>query len=336
MREIQNRCFKIIPIIFTCLLSTVLFCGMIMSAVASEQDHFRKYSYPAEGFEISFPSKPLEFRTPHIDGSGYSKSYKAILSNPLSQYSVFIDYSSNKVFSDDAIDGYFDGVIRGLMLMANNTEVTYKKRTKLLGFPAVEYQFSDEMEGIAVVATGIILMIEGNHVRLSQLSLPSDLSSKRDFTKFVSSFRLIPIDSPLSSDRFEDESRGFSFSPPVGWEKGTTKFPQIPVIYTSPTAHTVQMMDSGSAAYTCENYRQEVHDFYGIQSAGIFKINGRPVKWIKSRMSAPSITTHMTSISYCLDTSRGAVILSCMAPENTFVRSELIFQKVAKSLIVRK
>jgi hypothetical protein len=336
MREIKYRRFKITPVIVICLLSMVLLCGMRISAVASEQDHFRKYNYPADGFEISFPSKPIEFRTPYKIGSGYSKSYQGVLANPLSQYSVFLQHSSDKVFSDDSIDAYFDGHIRSLMSDSNNTVVTYKKRTNLLGFPAAEYQFADTMEGNSVIVRGMILMVDGNHIRLSQFSLPSDLSSEKNFIKFVNSFRLIPIDGPLSSDRFEDKSRGIAFSPPDGWKQGTTEFTQIPVIYTSPAAHTVQIMDSGIATYKCENYKQEVHNYYGIQPSGVLKINGRPVKWIKYLVSTPSVSTRMTSIAYCLDTTRGAVILLCMAPENTFIRSEMIFQKVATSLIVRK
>lgn len=335
MPEIQYRTFKMAPVIVICLLSMVLLCGMRITAVASEQDHLRKYSFPAEGFEILFPSKPSEFRTP-IEGSGYSTSYQAILANPLSQYSVFLQHSPNKVFSDGSINAYFDGHIRGLMSNSNNTEPTYKRRIKLLDFPATEYRFTDLMQGIPVVVRGIVLMVDGNHIRLSQFSTPSCLSSERDFKKFVSSFRLIPIDAFLSSNRFEDKSRGIMFSPPDGWKQDTTEFAQIPVIFTNPAGHTVQIMDSGIAGYKCENYQQEAYTYFGIQSSGALKINGRPAKWIKYPGPTTSAKTRMTCIGYCLETSRGAVILLGMAPENSFIRSEMIFQKVAASLIVRE
>ncbi len=41
-----------------------------MAAQAAEPDHFRKYIYPAEGFEAAFPSKPLEFRTENKGNPG--------------------------------------------------------------------------------------------------------------------------------------------------------------------------------------------------------------------------------------------------------------------------
>jgi hypothetical protein len=219
-------------VIVICLLSMVLFCGIRISAVASEKDHFRKYSFPADGFEISFPSKPLEFRTP-IEGSDYSTSFQAILANPLSQYAVFLQHSSQKVFSDGSIDAYSDELIRGLISSSNTAKLTYKRRTKLFGFPATEYHYTDIMQKIAVINRGIVLMVDGNHIRLSHFSTLSSLSSEKDFKKFVKSFRLIPIDAHLSSNQFEDKSRGIKFSPPDGWKQDTTDFPQIPVIFTN-------------------------------------------------------------------------------------------------------
>lgn len=320
----------------TASILTICFCVLSMSAGASQPDHFRKYIYPTEGFEVSFPSKPLEFRTENKLGSGYSNSYQAVVINPISQYSIFVQHSHDKVFSDESIDAYFNGIVRGLMLGSDNPDLKYTKRTRLIGLSAIEYQYAHTIEGIPVIGRGIVVMVDGNHIRLSQIYTENEMDADKNFKKFVQSFRLTPIDGPLSTRRFDDKSRGIAFSPPDGWKQDTTKFAQIPAIFMSPAGHMLQITDSSTAGYTCNNYKQEIQTLQGIQATGVIEIRGRFMIWIKSTAYNPSAKIRMTSIYYCLNTSRGAVILDGSAPEETFIRSEAIFEKVAKTLVARK
>jgi len=303
----------------TAIILTIYLCVLSMSARASDPDHFRKYIYPKDGFEVSFPSKPLEFRIESKVDSGYSNTYQAVVVNPISQYAVFVQHSPDRAFSDDLIAAHFDGLIRGLMFGSDNPDQKYANRIRLLGLPALEYQYSHTIQGVPVVGRGIVVMVDGNHIRLSQIYTENEPDADKNFRKFVNSFRLAPIDGPLSTRRFEDKARGIAFFPPDGWRQNTTQFAQIPVIFVN-AGHMVQIIDSSAAGYTCDNYKQEVETYQGIQATGVVEVHARP----------------MTGIHYCLNTSRGAVILNGMAPEETFIRSETIFQKVATSLVVRK
>ena len=98
----------------------------------------------------------------------------------------------------------------------------------------------------------------------------------------------------------------------------------------------VQILDSSMAGYTCDNYKKELQTTQGIQAAGAIDVRGRSLSWIKSTAYNPAAKIRMTSMHYCLNTSRGALILSGMAPEETFIRSEKIFYKVAAPLEARK
>lgn len=319
----------------TVFILTTCFCIISISAQASEPDHFQKYVYPKDGFEVSFPSKPLKLRAENKGDPGYSNTYQAVVVNPISQYSVFVQHSRDRVFSDESIGAYFYGLVRGLMLTAVNPELKYSRQTRFLSFPAIEYQFTETIEGNPVLVRGIALMVDGNHIRLSQIYTGDDLNADKNFNKFVSSFRLTPIDGPLSTHRFEDKSRDIVFSPPEGWQQDTTEYAQIPAIFANPAGHIVQIIDSGATGYTCDNYKHELQT-QGIQSSGVIESHGRSLTWMKSAVYNPRTKNRMIGIHYCLNTSRGALILNGLAPEKTFFRSELIFAKVAKSIVARK
>lgn len=306
-------------------------------AWSAEPDHFRKYSYPADGFEVAFPQKPLKFRTEFKgpDG-GYSNSYKAVVVNPFSQYSVFVAHLPKRVFEDAAIEAYLEGVVRGLVSGSDQAELSYTKRNKFLGFPAVEYQFTCKVEGIAVVVHGIVLMIDGEHTRLSQIFVPGNPNADNEFQRFVTSFRLLPIDAALSRHRFNDQGRGISFSPPEGWQQGKPKFPQVVAIFSSPGGHSITVLDSGIPAYFCETYKRELQGTQSIKTTGALAAYGRTMTWLKSTAHNADAGIRMTSIHYCVNTTKGAVVIIGAAPEQTFFRSETIFQNVAKSLSVRK
>jgi len=327
---------KISSVNITTIVLSVLCCLINIHAYASEPDHFRKYSYPLDGFEISFPSKPLKFRSENKANNSYSNSYQAVVVNPISQYSIFVQHSPNKVFSDAAIAAYFDGIVRGLMSGSDNAVLNYTKRIQLLDFPAIEYCYAHTINDIPVIGRGIVVMIDGNHIRLSQIYTEKEHDADRNFNVFVTSFKLAPIEERLSSRRYEDKSRGISFAPPNGWEQKNAKFTQIPALFVSPSGNLVQILDSGIASYTCDVYKNEVQATQGIQASGEIVVRGRSMKWIKSTVFNSEANIRVTGIHYCMNTSRGALILNGVAPEVTFIRSEQIFHKVALSLEARK
>lgn len=317
-------------------LGTIIFSVPVTIAWSAEPDHFRQYRYPTDGFEVAFPQKPLEFRTDRGPDHGYVNSYQAIVINPVSQYSVFISHSPKRVFEDTAIDAYLEGIVRGLTTASDEAVLKYTRRTKLLGFPAIEYQYTHKIEGVSVIGHGIVLLVDGEHIRLSQIYATNDSNAGNGFKKFVGSFRLMSIDGTLSKQRFDDRPRSISFSPPDGWKRGTPKFAQVVAIFSNPGGHSITVLDSSTPAYVCDNYKLEIQATQGVQSVGEITASGRIATSLKSTAYNPAAGIQMTSVHYCVNTTKGAVIMIGAAPEQTFFRSETIFRNAATSLLVRK
>lgn len=317
------------------ILGTVILSVSGTFTWSAEPDHFRQYRYPADGFEAAFPQKPLEFRTDGDPDRGYVNSYQAVVINPFSQYSVFVSHSPKRVFEDASIDAYLEGFVRGLILVSDDPVVEYTRRTKFLDFPALEYQYAHKIEGVPVVGRGLVLIVDGEHIRLSQIYTTNDSNADKNFQRFVSSFRLMPIDGALSS-RFDDRSRGISFSRPDGWQPDTPGFAQVAAIFSNPGGHSITVLDSGTPGYVCDNYSAEIQTTQGVQATGKISANGRPVIWMKSTAHNAAAGIRMTSVHYCVNTVRGAIIMTGAAPEQTFFRSETIFRNAATSMVVRK
>jgi hypothetical protein len=312
-------------------------CAWVVVALAysAEPDHFSRYRYAEDGFEATFPSKPLYFRTDKGPEFGHVNSYQAVVVNPFSQYSVFVNHSQTKLFKDASIDAHLEGIVRGLTIELKKAALKNKRRLRFLGFPALEYQFADKIEGVPVVFRGMVFIVDGDHIRLSQIYVPNDQGADVNYQRFTGSFRLTPIDAPLSNQRFEDRSRGVSFSPPDGWKKGAGKFAQVVAVFSNPAGHSITVLDSGTPAYVCDNYKAEIHTTQGLQATGQITVQGRVVPWFKSTVHHPAAKIRLTSIHYCFASTKGALILIGTAPEDTFFRSEMIFRKAAASSAVR-
>lgn len=318
------------------ILGTIIFGLSICFAWSVEPDHFRQYRYPTDGFEVAFPQKPLEFRTDRGPKNGHVNSYEAVVVNPASQYSVFISHSPKRVFKNASVDAYLEGIVRGLTAASDQAVLKYTKKTKFVGFPAIEYQYTYKIEEVPVIGRGIVLLVDGEHIRLSQIYATDDSNAENNFKKFAGSFRLMSIDGALSKRRFDDRARSISFLPPDGWKPSIPEFAQVVANFTNPGGHSITVLDSGTPEYVCDNYNFEIQVTQGIQSAGEISANGRTTTWRKSTAHNAAAGIRMTSIHYCVNTMNGAVIMIGAAPEQTFFRSETIFRNVATSMMVRK
>jgi hypothetical protein len=171
---------------------------------------------------------------------------------------------------------------------------------------------------------------------LSQISVPNNPNADKEFQRFIDSFRLLPIDVALSKQRIDDRGRGIAFSPPVGWQQVKPTFPQEVGSFSNPGGHNITVFDSGAPAYVCESYKRELQGTQGVQTTGELSANGRTLMWLKSTAHNSAAGIRMTGVHYCVNTTKGAVVVIGAAPEQTFFRSETIFRNVAASLSVRK
>jgi hypothetical protein len=316
-------------------------CALVVASIlcasgvlAQQQDHFVLYSFPSDGFTAAFPSKPLEFRTPGRDGS-YSTSYQALVPNPPSQYSIFVSHSPKRVFEPESIAAYLNGLVRGLVAASQGGKARLARNTVFHGFPSIEYEYDDVVGGLPVVSHGIALVIDGEHVRLSQIYSRSDSTAQSNFRRFTDSFQLTAIDAPLSATPFADIQHGVSFNPPDGWTLGTARSEQIVAVHLSPAGHSVTILDSAKATYRCDSYQAELESLGETVTMGTLSTGPRQVRWFKATAFNPSAKIRMTHIDYCIESSKGAVVMLGAAPETTFFRSQIIFEKVARSMAMR-
>ena len=142
-------------------------------------------------------------------------------------------------------------------------------------------------------------------------------------------------ESNMSKDRFNDKSRNISFSIPNGWKKGTPKFAQVAAIYSNKAGHSITVLDSGNPSYTCDNYTIEMQSTQGVQTTGKISAKGRAVTWLKHTAYNKDAGIRMTSVHYCINSTKGSVIMIGAAPEDEYSRSETIFKNVINSMTVR-
>lgn len=295
------------------------------------------YSYPAEGFEVAFPQKPLEFRTKMGSDEGYAISYKAIVVNPIPQYTVLVVHERKRVLKDAVIERYPEGAVRGIMKGLDVAVLEFIRKIKFHGFPAIEYKFTYKIEEAPVVCRGIVLIVDGEPYALSQVFAVGDPDAERNFQRFIGSFRLLPIEGALSKHRFDDLPRNISFSLPEGWERGRPKYARVIAKFSNPAGHSITVLDDDDPSYTCDHYKREAHAMRGVvQGTGETAARGRTLFWLKHTGYNAAAGIRMTSAHYCVDTAKGAVVMVGTAPEQTFFRSEILFRKTALSMEVRK
>lgn len=318
------------------ILGIIVFGIFISFAWSAEPDHFSLYSFPADGFQAAFPQKPLEFRIDRGLSNDYSNSYQAVIINPISQYSVFVSHSPKRVFDNNAIDAYLEGIVSGLIKSSDGPVLEYTRKIKFHGFPSIEYKYTHKIEGVSVIGRGIVLIVEGEHIRLSQIYTMNDYNAEKNFKKFIGLFRLISLDIALSEQRFYNRTRSISFTPPDGWQLDTSKFAPVIALFTNPSGHSIIVLDSSTPSYKCNDYKLELQATQGIQGIGEISARGRTITWLKSTAYNSAAKIKMTSIHYCVNTTEGAVIMSGVAPYQTFFRSEIIFRNAATSMEIRK
>jgi hypothetical protein len=308
----------------------VAVCMISTAALAAHE----VYTFPADGFEIIFPSPATKNRIDHGE-RGYVNTYQSLNTDGSKKYSVFVNHGSGRVFADKSIDAYLKGLVKGITNGLDNASIATMEQVVFKGYPGIKYEITGTSDGLPVVSKGRAFIVDGDHIRLGIFYLNTPENRHADDDAFFESLQLIPVDGELSTKPHSD--RAGTFFPPTEWSLSKSKTPpQITVVYVSKSGHSITVIDSQTPGYTCRSYEAELRSLGITSERGTVTAKGATFTSYKTTMFNKEAGTRMTNITYCADSQKGAVLLIGAAPEQTAFRSSKLFDKVARSFKPRK
>jgi len=319
-------------------ISTVaLFAAILFSLThesAKAEQGWAHQTIAERGIRVALPSKPLrrEISVPTQDGT--LTVYESIeATNPPSKYSIFVATPERRgIFQPESMDAYLSAHVASMVRTVDSGKLLTSSRTIFRGRPALEYEFSHRLEGVAYLGRGITLMIDGGHIRLSMWHPIRDLRAKDKFRRFAESFELIPIQFSPAASRFADP-RGLSFSPPLGWLQQPSQNPAQVARYSNLT-RTLQLLVAGVSSYTCDNFSSQIRTSGRLKSAAPVRLADRQFLRVYSFEDVPKYNVRLTNVQYCLNSRLGAVVLGGTEEEAMFARWESVYEGAAATLQV--
>jgi hypothetical protein len=307
---------------------------MSIACAAMAQQGWQQHTIAEHGFKVAMPAKPQQRDLPLSSPDGTLTVYESIeASTPPTKYSVFVGAPAKQgIFEPDSMDAYLTSHVAGMVRTADSGKLLTTSRVTFRGRPALEYQFSHRLDGIAYIGRGVTLMIDGGHIRVSMWHPANDSSAKDKYRRFVESFELVPIKFSAAPARFAD-ARGINFSPPNGWIARAGTHPVQVVRYTNLT-RSLQLLVAGVPAYTCESFLAEVRASGRFKEAGSIKFAERPVTRVLSFEDIPKYNVRLTTVQYCQNSRFGAVVLGGSEEEAMFTRWAGVYEGAAATLQV--
>ncbi len=296
---------------------------------------WKQYRFDESGFSISLPSKPKSQIQPLSSTEGQLRIYQSdVETYPPAKYTIFSGLPSEKgYYEQDSMNAFLEGSVKGIMQATKNSQLQYKKRIKYNGFPAIEYKFSYLIENFAMIAHGIVFMIDGGHMRLSMMHISDDVNSEKNFKKFTDSFKLIPI-SYVKSNSITTDPRGISFYSPDRWVKEPNENSYQIANYSNLTRN-LQLLVAGDKTYACEQYKKELETVGGLLSSKTVNISGRNFTKLTTFADLPKYKVRLKTVHYCIDSQYGAVALTGTEEESMFSRWEKVFEGTATSIRIQ-
>lgn len=282
---------------------------------------FSKFISKDWGFSILFPEKPKENTLDLKDLTIYNfQSHKLISEKEPIQYNIFYsDIKGGKILDDNSIKAYLDNYASGKASM-NNGKLIDENDIIFQGFPAREYIFVDEMQDIEMVHKGVVFIIDGDAMELSVI-YPSTLSVEVvEYENFKKSFRLEAIHESLTQKYWSNGT--IKLKPPLSWKKTNSSQENRILTYANKAGHSIELYEAkfNNQNVSCYDLQQEVGSKNIDNKGYIYRI-----------FPNPDYDLNMKMIIKCIEKSNQSFILSGKAPENTFFRSQLIFEETLDS-----
>ena len=142
----------------------------------------------------------------------------------------------------------------------------------------------------------------------------------------------MPIQFSAAQAPFAD-SRGITFSPPIGWLAQAGASPVQVVRYTNLT-RSIHLLVAGVPTYTCDNFLAEVRASGRLKLTRQVKLAERPTTKILSFEDVPNHNVRLATVQYCQNSRVGAVVLGGSEEEAMFARWAGVYEGAAATLQV--
>lgn len=309
---------------------------LVTSIAATAADSvWKEYSVAESGFTVALPSAPQTRLLPLASRIGSTKVYESIeVASLPSKFSIFVGMpDSQGIYEPESMDAFLSSHIKAMVSAAENGKLLSSRRTTFRGRPALEYEFSHQLEGHPYIARGVTLMVDGGHMRISMWHPASAQKAEVTFKRFVESFKLTPISYVAADKQFADP-RGIAFSPPMGWVQQPVQS-QVQVARFANLTRSMQLLVAGTPAYTCDSLQGELQASGRLKTISTVRLNDHPFKKLITFEDVPKYNVRLTTVQYCINSHVGAVVLGATEEEAMFTRWERVFEGTAASVRVR-
>lgn len=283
-------------------------------------DGFSKFNSEDYGFSVLFPAKPKEKTLELSDVTIHNfQSHKLINENEFVQYNVFYNDHEKKILDDNSIEASLDGSVSG-RVSQNKGKLINKNDIIFQGFPAKEYTFLDEMKDREMMHKNVVFIIDGDAMLLSVV-YPSTLNEDIvKYEKFKKSFQLKAVHEPLTKKYWSNGV--IKLKLPRSWKKRNYSQENRILTYSNEAGHSIELYEA-----KFNNERVSCHDLQ--QEVGANNIDSKG--YMYRVFPNPDYDLNMKMIMKCIEKDNQSFVLSGKAPENTFFRSQLIFEKTLDS-----
>lgn len=296
---------------------------------------WQEYSVREHGFSVALPSKPQTRLIAVPSQEGSLRVYEAFEpKRRLAKFSVFAGTPENRgIYEPTSMDAFLGAHIASMVQAAERGKLVISRRITFRGQPALEYEFNHQVESLPYVGRGVTFMVDGGHIRVSMWHPASDPEATAEYERFKGSFQLKPIAFHPANAPFRSE-RGITFSPPAGWVQGPVQNAAQIAKYSNLT-RSLQVLFADNPAYTCDNFRTELQASGRVKEASQVLLAARPFAKLVSFEDVPKYNVRLTTVQYCLNSRRGAVVLGGSEEEAMFWRWSEVLEGAAATLRVQ-
>jgi len=296
---------------------------------------WRQYDIADDGFTVALPSQPQVRSIPLPSRDGSLRIYQVVEGKiQPSTFSIFVGQPRDQgIFEPDSMEAYLSGSIKSLVQNASDGKLLLSRRTTFRGLPALEYEFSQRIEGQPYVARGVIFMIDGGHMRVSMLHASGNREANESFKRFLNSFQLVPIAYRAAATPFSDP-RGITFVPPESWIQKPSQNAVQAARFTHLT-RSIVLLVAGTPSYGCSNFQAELRASGRLKNSEEVRLRDQSFLKLTTFEDVPKYKVRLTNVQYCVNSRSGAVVMAGTEEESMFHRWARVFEGTAASVRVR-
>lgn len=313
-------------------LNGAVICLFACSPAFCAESSWKTFTSAESGFSVSMPTTPSRKWQEVAGADSTLLTYEASVPRPVAKYSVYVGMPKRSgIYEEAAMNAFLQGHLASMARAVGGTIIESKYAT-VEGHKALQYRFEYHNGTDRIVTRGFTVMLDGGHMRVSMAHSAEMPNADAAFAQFTRSFRLTPISFKASGERFSAAS-GVSVMPPEGWIQAPPKQPSELVFFTNLTRF-ISVVAANDSRYTCKNFETELKGIGRVRDVSSIMLGSRQFTKLVSYEDVPKHDVRLTSVQYCLDSKKGAVVLGGTEEERMFWRWAGVFEGSAATLVV--